>query len=123
VTPLPEPEPEPVEIVEPAVAPEPEPATPAPKVARPDKKKKHEPRVEARKDPEPSPAVDAGAVQAKFKAVTREYRAFKQAYGSRLDGEWTDLASLAQYASKSPEKLQQLDRKIDRFRSLMKAQK
>ena len=60
---------------------------------------------------------------AKFKALNREYREFKSAYGSRLDGEWTDLATFAQYANKSPDKLKELDRKIDRFRARMQAQK
>ncbi|MCB9563518.1 MAG: serine/threonine protein kinase [Kofleriaceae bacterium] len=74
-------------------------------------------------DDKPAPTVDADAVLGKFKAVSREYKTFKQAYGARLDAEWTELATLAQYAGKSPDKLAALDRKLDRFRSQMRAQK
>jgi serine/threonine protein kinase len=67
-------------------------------------------------------AVSAAAVQAKFREVLREYRAFKQSYGSVLEGEWTEIATAAQYA-KAPEKLAALDKKLDRFRAQMKAQR
>jgi hypothetical protein len=107
----PEPEPEPEPVVKKKVAP--------PAVV----KKKVKEKADTTPPPNPEPAIDADAVLAKFKAVSREYKEFKQAYGSRLDGEWTDLATKAQYAKGNPEKLTQLDKKLDRFRSLMKAQK
>ncbi len=116
--PVPVPEVAPAPKVVPAAKPIPSGSGRRPKQAKTEVKKP-EPKVVAA-DP---PSVDSDATGAKFKAVSREYKKFKQAYGSRLDAEWTDLATFAQYASKSPEKLSQLERKIDRFRSLMKAQK
>ncbi|HTJ40838.1 MAG TPA: serine/threonine-protein kinase [Kofleriaceae bacterium] len=65
-------------------------------------------------------ALDPAEVQAKFRAVLRDYRAFKERYGSRLEGEWADIATDAQYA-KSPEKLKELDKKLDHFRAEMKS--
>ena len=79
-------------------------------------------RPDTGKPDKPAPGIDADAVLAKFKAVSREYKQFKQKFGSRLDAEWTDLATLAQFAGKSPDRLAQLDRKLDRFRSQMNAQ-
>jgi eukaryotic-like serine/threonine-protein kinase len=61
----------------------------------------------------------ADDVHAKFRAVSREYRTFKESYGSRLEGEWADLATYAQFAS-SPDKLRTLNRKIDQFRARMR---
>jgi eukaryotic-like serine/threonine-protein kinase len=66
------------------------------------------------------PATDAAAVQAKFQSVLREYKRFKQSYGARLEQEWTELVTFAQYA-RSGERLTELDRRIDRFRAQMKA--
>jgi serine/threonine protein kinase len=65
-------------------------------------------------------ATDAAAVQAKFQSVLREYKRFKQSYGARLEQEWTELVTFAQYA-RSGERLTELDRRIDRFRAQMKA--
>ena len=64
--------------------------------------------------------VDAAAVSAKFSAVAREYRAFKKSFGSRLEGDWTEIATDSQYA-KTPEKLRDLDRKLDHLRAEMKS--
>jgi serine/threonine protein kinase len=66
------------------------------------------------------PTTDAAAVQAKFQSVLREYKRFKQSYGARLEQEWTELVTFAQYA-RSGERLTELDRRIDRFRAQMKA--
>jgi serine/threonine protein kinase len=77
-------------------------------------------KVDKPKDPAPALEVDTAAVLAKFKTVSREYRDFKTKFGSRLDDDWTELATKAQYA-KSPAQLTQLDRKLDHFRSLMRS--
>jgi len=111
-----------VEIAEPAAPAPPTPRKAAAKKATPKRVEKVT-KIEKNEPVAPAPAIDAGAVLSKFKALSREYRAFKSAYGSRLDGDWTDLATSAQYANRSPDKLKELDRKIDRFRALMQAQK
>jgi len=67
-------------------------------------------------------AVSKKAVHAKFSALSREYRAFKKSYGSRLEKEWADLATYLQYAQ-SQDKLRVLDRKMDAFRSRMRKAK
>ena len=64
--------------------------------------------------------VSAAAVQAKFRDVLREYRTYKQSFGSRLENDWTEIATAAQYA-KAPDKLVALDKKLDRFRAQMRA--
>jgi len=87
------------------------------------KKKPPDPRTDKPdkpKDPPPTPELDTAAVLAKFKTVSREYRDFKTKFGSRLDNEWTELATKAQYA-KSPSQLSSLDRRLDQFRSLMRS--
>jgi serine/threonine-protein kinase len=120
------PEPEPEIIIEPDPEPAPRPAAVVKKatpIRKPDKVVKADKPDKTKVIAPPTPDADADAVLAKFKAVSREYKQFKKAYGSRLDSDWTDLATQAQYAKSSPDKLQQLDRKLDRFRSLMKAQK
>jgi hypothetical protein len=58
-------------------------------------------------------------VQARFRAVKREYNQFKKEYGARLDAEWNDLASLATFSS-GPDKLRTIDREIERFRGKMR---
>jgi len=109
--------------------------TPLPEVATPDRPavraptRRDRPRSERRsRAPAPErearaaePELDPDKVQAKFQAVLRDYRDFKQSYGARLEQEWADLATFAQYA-RSRDKLLQLDRKIDRFRARMKAE-
>jgi hypothetical protein len=77
-------------------------------------------RVAAMPPAPPAPVSDAATVQAKFRSVLREYRWFKEHYGSRLEGEWADIATDAQYA-RSADKLRDLDRKLDRFRAEMKS--
>ena len=69
--------------------------------------------------PEPPSAPDAAELRAKFQSVTREYRAYKERNGSRLESEWTDLASMVQYLS-TPEKRIAFDKKIDRLRAKMR---
>jgi eukaryotic-like serine/threonine-protein kinase len=74
--------------------------------------------------PAPAPAaatapIASDAVLAKFRELSRDYRAFKERYGARLEGQWADLATYAQFA-KSSGKLEILDKKIDAFRGSMK---
>jgi hypothetical protein len=71
-----------------------------------------------KKEPEPA-APDAAALTQKFKAATREYKAYKERNGSRLEAEWTDLASMVGYLS-TPEKRIAFDKKIDRLRAKMR---
>jgi hypothetical protein len=76
----------------------------------------------ARKPPDPveEPAApDAGALKAKFSAASREYRAYKERMGDRLEAEWTDLATAAGYLS-TPEKRIAFDKAVDRFRAQMR---
>jgi hypothetical protein len=82
-------------------------------------------RKKERKEPErtaEAPAIDPAAVQSKFQTVLREYKRFAQGYGARLEQEWTELATFAQYA-RTPDRLTELDRRLDRFRALMRASK
>ncbi len=66
------------------------------------------------------PTADASKkVHSKFRAVSREYRAFRKSYGARLEAEWADLATYAQFA-RSADKLRVLDRRIDQFRARMR---
>lgn len=71
-----------------------------------------------RKEPEAA-APDEAALTAKFRAATREYKAYKARNGSRLEAEWTDLASMVGYLS-TPEKRIAFDKKIDRLRAKMR---
>ncbi|MBZ0231225.1 MAG: hypothetical protein K8M05_02670, partial [Deltaproteobacteria bacterium] len=64
-------------------------------------------------------APDERALTAKFRAATREYKAYKERNGSRLEAEWTDLASMVGYLS-TPEKRIAFDKKIDRLRAKMR---
>jgi serine/threonine protein kinase len=64
-------------------------------------------------------APDAAALRAKFSATSREYRAYKERMGDRLEAEWTDLLTRAGYLS-TPEKRIAFDKAIDRFRAAMK---
>jgi serine/threonine protein kinase len=78
-----------------------------------------------KKPPAPAPEqpeqVSADQVQAKFSAVSREYRQFKQSYGPRFDDAWADLAQRAQYAGSDPAKLRALSQELDGFRARMRA--
>ncbi len=64
-------------------------------------------------------APDAATLGAKFKVTTREYKAYKERMGSRLEAEWTDVASMVGYLS-TPEKRISFDKKIDRLRAKMR---
>lgn len=65
-------------------------------------------------------APSAAAVHAKFKAISKEYRGFAEKYGGRLEAAWTEIATSAQYARDNAS-LADLDSKLDRFRSRMRA--
>lgn len=91
--------------------------------AKRDKAKKDKAKADkAKKDKEKkdAKAIDSDAVLAKFQSVSRKYRAFKKSYGSRLEKEWADLATFAQYARNRPEKMKILDKRIDKFRARMR---
>jgi len=79
-------------------------------------------RAGSGKDPgsakEPS-APDEAALRTKFQAAAREYRAYKERMGPRLESEWTDLASMVAFLS-TPESRASFDKKIDRFRARMR---
>jgi serine/threonine protein kinase len=94
--------------------------TPAPRVDRVRHPVQKVERPAAGSNAGSAAAPDAAAVAAKFRAVSREYRDFKERFGSRLEGEWADIATDSQYA-KSPDKLRDLDRKLDHFRAEMKS--
>ncbi len=64
-------------------------------------------------------APDAAALRQKFSAATREYKAYKERMGDRLEPEWTDLATRAGYLS-TPEKRIAFDKAVDRFRAQMR---
>jgi hypothetical protein len=104
-------------------------------LARPDAASRPRPDAAPRPDSRPAATVDArprpdaatvdsgpdeAAVKAKFSSLARDYRAFKAQFGGRLEGDWADLATFAQYA-KGPAKLAELESRISRFRSKMKA--
>jgi len=63
---------------------------------------------------------DRNAVRSRYRASYREYAAFKDRYGARLDSAWNDLAQLATTAE-SGAALAELDRKIVEFRGRMRA--
>src|SRR5690606_27883823 len=75
------------------------------------------PAREQSHDPE---SISAPAVQAKFMAVSREYQAFEQSYGARLEAEWAEIAHQAQFARSDPDRLRSLSRALDRFRARMR---
>ncbi len=121
VTPIPDAAPETVEIEMPAVdvIEPPAPASGSSPGSSPRPKIKRD-RPDPVKPPhEPAAAPDAAELRAKFQSLTREYRAYKERNGSRLESEWTDLASMVQYLS-TPEKRIALDKKIDRLRAKMR---
>jgi serine/threonine protein kinase len=88
--------------------------------------KKREPkRVKTPKEPPapgPEPEAEKGSkqrVDAKFSRAAREYRAFKKKYGPRLEKDWNDLASFVTF-NKTGSNMAEVERRIDRFRSLVK---
>jgi hypothetical protein len=64
-------------------------------------------------------APDAAELRAKFSAATREYKAYKERMGDRLEPEWTDLATRVGYLSTADKRIA-FDKAIDRFRAAMK---
>jgi membrane protein involved in colicin uptake len=88
--------------------------------AKKDKAKKDKAKKDKAKKDKAKKDVDSAAVLAKFKSVSSKYRAFKKSYGSRLEKEWADLATFAQYARNRPEKMKILDKRIDKFRARMR---
>ncbi len=78
-------------------------------------------RAERDQDRKPATAEpDRNAVRSRYRATYREYAAFKDRYGARLDSEWNELAQLATTAE-SGDALAELDRKIVEFRAQMRA--
>ncbi|HEU5055775.1 MAG TPA: serine/threonine-protein kinase [Kofleriaceae bacterium] len=67
-------------------------------------------------------AQGAEEVQARFRSARREYAAFKERFGARLEAEWNELADRATYA-RTPQQLADLDRKIRQFRARMSSEK
>jgi serine/threonine protein kinase len=63
------------------------------------------------------PKASAEKVEAKFRAVRREYADFKKAYGARLESEWSAVLFLATYGK--ADKYEKLDAMIDRLRAQM----
>ena len=115
-----EPAGEPVEIEMPGTVVEDPPASVTPPDRRPPPRPRDRtgPDKPTQKDP-PDTAPDAAALRAKFQAATREYKAYKERNGSRLESEWTDLASMVGYLT-TPEKRIAFDKKVDRLRARMK---
>jgi len=65
---------------------------------------------------------DEGALRAKFQSVNREYKQYKAAFGARLESDWTDVVSMVGYLS-TPEKRTAFDKKLDRLRAQMRAER
>ncbi|MBI4510750.1 MAG: protein kinase [Deltaproteobacteria bacterium] len=109
---------------EPAATPTPTPRSPT--VVRVTPVKRPAPRVApvapgptAEERTPPAPQSPSGEeVQAKYKAVAREYSQFKQAYGSRLESDWNDILSFTTYES-GPDKHLRLQQKLEQFRQRM----
>jgi eukaryotic-like serine/threonine-protein kinase len=105
----------PPEVVDPPPA-----AAPAPAKA---KGKRPPPVRKAKvKKPEEKKAQGAEEVQARFRSARREYGAFKERFGARLEAEWNELADRATNA-KTKQELAELDRKIRQFRARMSSEK
>jgi len=68
-------------------------------------------------DTAPKPELTREAVIAKFRAVSKQYEAYKQQNGGRLEQDWNDLASFISY---HPNDLDEFNRRIDAFRARMK---
>jgi serine/threonine protein kinase len=92
--------------------PRPHPRHPAPRAA------KHARAVPPKAPPTVErPRVAPERVEAKFRAVRREYSDFKRAYGARLEAEWNSVLFLATYGK--ADKYEKLDGMIDRLRAEM----
>ncbi len=98
----------------------PQPADAGPKRrTKPGLKKTSKPAPPTQIKKSPDKKLSEASVRSKFKAVSREYRRYKQNFGPRLDSEWTALANYATFA-KGPEKLGSFNKKLDRFRARMR---
>jgi serine/threonine protein kinase len=83
-------------------------------------RKRHEPHVThpvAHPVEASKPEMTREAVIAKFRAVSKQYAAYKQQNGGRLEQDWNDLASFISY---HPNDLDEFNRRIDSFRARMK---
>ncbi len=116
--PMPAPQPTVTPVPDPAVEIEPirESSRPPPAAARPPSRASRS--KPAKPDSEPLAAPTASDVQAKVKAVAREYAAFKKSYGQRLDAEWNEILSQATFTS-GEDKNRKLDARLDSFRKRM----
>jgi hypothetical protein len=90
------------------------PTPPPPPPSRPRKRDRDKEPTLA---PAPEPPT-AASVQAKYQAIAREYQAFKQSYGNRLDAEWNDVLDFATYGA-GADKPVKLDEKLDQLRRKM----
>ncbi|HEY3355949.1 MAG TPA: protein kinase, partial [Polyangia bacterium] len=76
-----------------------------------------EPKLPATKAPAAPAPAGHERVEAKFRAVRREYGDFKKAYGARLEPEWNAVLFLATYGK--GDKYERLDGLIDKLRAEM----
>ncbi|HWU87190.1 MAG TPA: serine/threonine-protein kinase [Kofleriaceae bacterium] len=76
-------------------------------------------RRDPRKEPDKKPGLTRDAVAGKFSSARREYNAFKDRNGDRLDGEWNDLASFITYQLRS-DNLEDAMRRIEAFRAKLR---
>jgi eukaryotic-like serine/threonine-protein kinase len=117
--------PEEAEAFEPPPAAEPREQADEPR-RKPERKRPRSAPARAAERKPARPAAEAGpdrnAVRSRFRAIYREYAAFKERHGARLDKEWNQLAALANDAESS-QRLAELDRKLDEFRDQMRAMK
>ncbi len=74
--------------------------------------------TQAVKDTPKVAGLSREAVGSKFSAVRREYDAYKQKNGMRLDGQWADLATFVQF--NMGENFDEAVRRIDAFRAQLK---
>jgi hypothetical protein len=90
-----------------------------PPVKHPPTKVAKHPKPPLTKAPPPleKPKVAPERVEAKFRAVRGEYADFRQAYGARLESEWSAVLFLATYGK--ADKYEKLDGMIDRLRAQM----
>jgi hypothetical protein len=75
------------------------------------------PPRESRAPKAPPASASPERVEAKFRAVRKEYAEFKKAYGSRLEPEWNAVLFLVTYGK--ADKYERLDGMIDKLRGEM----
>jgi serine/threonine-protein kinase len=80
-------------------------------------KQPRDPRAVKTPPPAAKPGASPERVEAKFRAVRREYADFKKAYGARLEPEWNAVLFLATYGK--ADKYERLDGLIDKLRAEM----